>query len=334
MNEFLAAAPHAQVAHGQLGCMVSLDEMADRPPRPLADGEVDRARAPCGSATSTRPTSRTAGKPASCSKRRPAPSMRRSVHPPRQRSGTHRGRHRRPRRARPKTVFGYTCPRPEHPDHRSSGSPHLEPKTLALMHGSSFNGDCSAAVARALADAYRHRPHDRGVLILTRPNQGDSMPHSRTTTFTPPRAHRQRCRRQRSPGTSPSSTCTFSWTSPTSGGVGKILADPDTEPHVRPAPPRHPRRQPFRRNHNRARPRRLQPARPQRPRNVAEPPRSQRRRAQRYRRQTPHAIAHRRRGLRRCARLSRPRQHPTRVLRSRAPLRVYIANGIPAAFHH
>ncbi|HVY11002.1 MAG TPA: MBL fold metallo-hydrolase [Mycobacteriales bacterium] len=40
MNEFLAAAPDAQVAHGALGCMVSLNEMADRPPRPLGDGEV------------------------------------------------------------------------------------------------------------------------------------------------------------------------------------------------------------------------------------------------------------------------------------------------------
>jgi flavorubredoxin len=40
MNEFLAAAPNAQVAHGATGCMVSLDDMADRPPRPLADGEV------------------------------------------------------------------------------------------------------------------------------------------------------------------------------------------------------------------------------------------------------------------------------------------------------
>jgi flavorubredoxin len=40
MNEFLAAAPEAQVAHGALGCLVSLNEMADRPPRPLGDGEV------------------------------------------------------------------------------------------------------------------------------------------------------------------------------------------------------------------------------------------------------------------------------------------------------
>lgn len=40
MNEFLAVAPNAQVAHGALGCMVSIAEMADRPPRALADGEV------------------------------------------------------------------------------------------------------------------------------------------------------------------------------------------------------------------------------------------------------------------------------------------------------
>ncbi|UCF76575.1 MAG: MBL fold metallo-hydrolase [Betaproteobacteria bacterium] len=40
MNDFLAAAPHAQVAHGTIGCMVSLDDLCDRPPRKLADGEV------------------------------------------------------------------------------------------------------------------------------------------------------------------------------------------------------------------------------------------------------------------------------------------------------
>ena len=40
MNEFLAAAPRAEVAHGTTGCMVSLDDLCDRPPRKLADGEV------------------------------------------------------------------------------------------------------------------------------------------------------------------------------------------------------------------------------------------------------------------------------------------------------
>ncbi len=40
MNELLARAPQAEVAHGVLGCVVSLDDMCDRPPRKLADGEV------------------------------------------------------------------------------------------------------------------------------------------------------------------------------------------------------------------------------------------------------------------------------------------------------
>ena len=39
-NEFLEAAPYAQVAHGALGVVVSLNDMLDRPPRALADGEV------------------------------------------------------------------------------------------------------------------------------------------------------------------------------------------------------------------------------------------------------------------------------------------------------
>jgi flavorubredoxin len=39
-NDFLAAAPHAQVAHGAMGVMLSLNDMLDRPPRALADGDV------------------------------------------------------------------------------------------------------------------------------------------------------------------------------------------------------------------------------------------------------------------------------------------------------
>jgi flavorubredoxin len=40
MNEWLAVAPNAQVAHGMTGCSVSLNDMADRPPRVLANGEA------------------------------------------------------------------------------------------------------------------------------------------------------------------------------------------------------------------------------------------------------------------------------------------------------
>ncbi len=40
MNHWLAAAPRAQVVHGGTACMVSLNDLADRAPRALADGEV------------------------------------------------------------------------------------------------------------------------------------------------------------------------------------------------------------------------------------------------------------------------------------------------------
>jgi flavorubredoxin len=40
MNSFLAAAPDAAVAHGALGCMVQVDDLAARSPRPLAEGEA------------------------------------------------------------------------------------------------------------------------------------------------------------------------------------------------------------------------------------------------------------------------------------------------------
>jgi flavorubredoxin len=40
MNLWLTAAPQSQVAFGALGCDVSLNDMCDRPPRPLTDGEV------------------------------------------------------------------------------------------------------------------------------------------------------------------------------------------------------------------------------------------------------------------------------------------------------
>ena len=40
MNAFLAAAPEAKVVHGALTCMVSLNDLADRPPVPMNDGDV------------------------------------------------------------------------------------------------------------------------------------------------------------------------------------------------------------------------------------------------------------------------------------------------------
>ena len=40
VNTFLAAAPQASVVQGALGVQLSLDDLCDRPPRALADGEV------------------------------------------------------------------------------------------------------------------------------------------------------------------------------------------------------------------------------------------------------------------------------------------------------
>ena len=40
MNLWLQAAPQAEVAHGATACMVSLNDLADRPPRCLSDGEL------------------------------------------------------------------------------------------------------------------------------------------------------------------------------------------------------------------------------------------------------------------------------------------------------
>lgn len=40
MNQWLAVAPRATVVHGRTGCQVSLNDLADRAPRALDDGEA------------------------------------------------------------------------------------------------------------------------------------------------------------------------------------------------------------------------------------------------------------------------------------------------------
>ena len=40
MNQWLAASPRAEVAHGQIACLVSLNDLADRRPRALDNGTV------------------------------------------------------------------------------------------------------------------------------------------------------------------------------------------------------------------------------------------------------------------------------------------------------
>ena len=154
MNEFLAVAPHAQVAHGGLGCMVSLDEMADRPPRPLADGEtielgamrvrhIDTPHVPHG--WEARVLYEETTGTLLCGD-----------------LFTHLGD------GPALTEADILGPADEAEDlfSASSLSPStpttieqlatLAPRTLALMHGSSFTGDC-AAMLRALAESYRER---------------------------------------------------------------------------------------------------------------------------------------------------------------------------------
>jgi flavorubredoxin len=154
MNDFLAAAPHAQVAHGALGCMVSIGEMADRPPRPLVDGEVielgtkkvrhiDTPHVPHGWEARVLFEETTAtllcGDLFTHLGDGPALTEGDIVGPAGQ----------------AEDVFAYSCLAPSTPSTIDQLAT-LEPTTLALMHGSSFHGDCAASL-RDLASAYRDR---------------------------------------------------------------------------------------------------------------------------------------------------------------------------------
>ncbi len=154
MNLFLAAAPAAQVAHGAIGCMVSLDDLADRPPRPLADGEVidlggkrvrhlDTPHVPHGweARVLFEETTGTllCGDLFTHLGNGPALTHDDIVEP----AGV------------AEDVFHATSLAP------STGATlrtlaDLRPTTLALMHGSSFAGDCADALRR-LADDYDAR---------------------------------------------------------------------------------------------------------------------------------------------------------------------------------
>jgi flavorubredoxin len=137
-----------------VGCVVSLNEMADRPPRPLADGEVldlggrrvrhlDTPHVPHGwearvlyeEVTGTLLcgdlfTHLGAG---------PALSTDDLIEPAEQ----------------AEDVFQATCLTPATgPTIRRLAE--LQPRTLALMHGSSFAGDCRSALLR-LAESYETR---------------------------------------------------------------------------------------------------------------------------------------------------------------------------------
>jgi flavorubredoxin len=154
MNLFLAAAPHAEVAHGAMGCMVSLNDLADRPPRPLADGEVidlggkrvrhiDTPHVPHGwdARVLYEETTGTllCGDLFSNVGNGPALSTTDPVGPADATEDMFRATSLTPSTA---------------PTIRRLAE--LNPTTLAVMHGSSFTGDCAGAL-NALADSYAER---------------------------------------------------------------------------------------------------------------------------------------------------------------------------------
>jgi flavorubredoxin len=151
MNQWLAAAPQAQVAHGRTACFVSLNDLSDRAPHMLDDGQVldlggkrvryiDTPHVPhcweagvmyeettgtllCGDLLT-----HVGDIPALTDKDIVGPAM------------------------AAEDLFHATSIGPATaPTIRKLAA--LKPKALAVMHGSSFNGDCAAAL-NGLADYY------------------------------------------------------------------------------------------------------------------------------------------------------------------------------------
>lgn len=153
MNMWLAAAPDSQVAHGALGCDISLNDLCDRPPRSLEEGEVidlgdkrlrqiSTPHVPHGweAQVMYEETTKTllCGDLFSHVGAPPALTTDDVVEPAMVAEG----------------MFGATALAPHTPATlRQLGD--LEPATLAIMHGSSFQGDGKHALY-ALADGYEH----------------------------------------------------------------------------------------------------------------------------------------------------------------------------------
>ncbi len=154
LNGLLDAAPRAEVLFGALGCLVSITEMADRPPRPLADGEtvmlgtrrvrhLDTPHVPHGWEAGLLYEETTGtllcGDLFTHLGDGPALTDGDILEPA----------------ETAEDLFGYSSLAPTTPAtiHRLA---ELRPRTLALMHGSSYAGDGEAAL-RALAGAYTTR---------------------------------------------------------------------------------------------------------------------------------------------------------------------------------
>ena len=150
-------APHAQVAHGSLGVMLSLQDQSPRPPRPLEDGDVldiggaSLARRVIEIATPHVPHNWESHM--FFEQETGTLFLRRPAHPARQRpGGDERGHPRRSDRGRG-AVHRDVWPAVPATYRRLA---ELNPTRLAIMHGSSYDGDC-AAMLRSMADVYEQR---------------------------------------------------------------------------------------------------------------------------------------------------------------------------------
>ncbi len=151
VNHFLAAAPNAQVIHGELACELSLNDMLDRMPRPLHDGETidlggreirfhPTPHVPhnweSGLFLETTTNTLFAGDLGSTAGDGPPVTGGDIVEAAMAAEGAFRGTSLGP-------AVGATLRR----------LAELEPATLAIMHGSSFSGD-GGAVLRSMATEY------------------------------------------------------------------------------------------------------------------------------------------------------------------------------------
>jgi flavorubredoxin len=155
MNEWLAAAPSAQVLFNALGCQVSVDDLADRPPVPVTD---DSARDIGGHRVRTIVTPHVPhGWEAQVLYDVETGTLLCGDLFTRTGDGAalvHDADLVEPALAAD-DLFGATCLTPSTAP-ALRGLADLSPRTLALMHGPAFAGDGAGAL-RALADAYEAR---------------------------------------------------------------------------------------------------------------------------------------------------------------------------------